>query len=335
MFDLVAGFVHTQCLTALVGFGTLEILLDGPQPVRRLAASAGVPVPRMRVLLDAGASLGLLRRLHDDLFTLTRRGAALTGVPGLADMIAHHSVLYRDLADPLAFFRGETDPELARFWPYVFGAGTAKDPETAARYSRLMAETQALVADETLDAISFAGRRHLMDVGGGTGTFLTCALLATQGLKATLFDLPAVVSGARDRFSSAGLTSRVTIRAGSFRDEPLPQGADTISLVRVLYDHADDTVAQLLAAAYRALPPGGLLVVSEPMAGGSRPTRAGDGYFAIYTLAMQTGRTRSAEEITEAMLKAGFSGVRQHPTNRPFVTSVVSGRRTSQSGCLN
>ena len=41
-------------------------------------------------------------------------------------MIAHHDVLYRDLADPVAFFRGETDTELARFWPYVFAAGQSE-----------------------------------------------------------------------------------------------------------------------------------------------------------------------------------------------------------------
>ncbi len=77
----------------------------------------------------------------------------------------------------------------------------------------------------------------------------------------------------------------------------LPQGADAISLVRVLYDHADDTVAPLLRAVHDALPPGGRVVVSEPMSGGDSPDPATDVYFSVYTLAMQTGRTRSAAEI--------------------------------------
>ena len=44
---------------------------------------------------------------------MTRRGARLVGVPGLDAMIKHHDILYRDLSDPAAFFRGETETELA------------------------------------------------------------------------------------------------------------------------------------------------------------------------------------------------------------------------------
>lgn len=326
MFDLVAGFVHTQCLAALVEFRTLDILLEAPQSAHRLAAAAKVPFERMSVLLDAGISLGLLRTDGRD-YRLTLRGAALTGVPGLSDMIRHHGVLYRDLADPAAFFRGEIAPELADFWPYVFGAGASQDPAKAERYSILMHETQSLVADETLAAVNLSGHRRLLDVGGGTGAFLLSALTANPKLEGVLFDLPQVTAGASRIISRSGLAERVSIVAGSFRDEPLPEGADAISLVRVLYDHADDTVATLLARAFRALPAGGTLLVSEPMTGGSRPSRSGNAYFAIYTMAMRTGRTRSPARIAKALYDAGFEAIRHRPTNRPFVTSVVTARK--------
>ena len=115
---------------------------------------------------------------------------------------------------------------------------------------------------------------------------------------------------------------------GSFRDDAsLPTGADTISLVRVLYDHADATVADLLRKVNAALPAGGRVVVSEPMAGGETPTRTGDAYFAFYTMAMQTGRARSAREIGDHLARAGFVDVEIHTTYRPFVTSVVSARK--------
>ena len=124
-----------------------------------------------------------------------------------------------------------------------------------------------------------------------------------------------------------GLSGRAEIVPGSFRDEPLPPGADAISLVRVLYDHSDETVAALLASCRAALAPGGRLIVSEPMSGGARPARAGDAYFALYTLAMGTGRARSADEIVELCAAAGFEGMRAHAARRPFVTGVVSCRK--------
>lgn len=323
MFDLVAGFVHSQMLMALVDLGVLETLRDGPQSVQALAHRHRVPSDRMAILAQAGAALGLLHRKGDRV-SLTRRGAALLGVPGLQAMIRHHRVLYRDLEDPVAFLRGETRPDLAGFWPYVFGPAAEIAPEDAERYSDLMADSQALVAEETLRAVSFRDTRSLTDVGGGTGVFLAAVARDNPRLGGTLFDLPEVAGQAAARFAREGLADRLAVVPGSFRTDPLPEGADTISLVRVLYDHSDATVDSLLSAVFEALPAGGRIVVSEPMSGGARPDRATDTYFAIYTLAMGTGRTRSARRICEMLSAAGFAEARQRRTHRPFVTSVVT-----------
>ena len=95
----------------------------------------------------------------------------------------------------------------------------------------------------------------------------------------------------------------------------------------MLYDHADDTVRALLARVHAALPPGGRLVVSEPMTGGPRPERAGDAYFALYCMAMRTGRARSAGEISALLAAAGFGRIAAPRPARPFITSVVTAVR--------
>ena len=324
MFDLVAGFCHSQVLLALVRLDLPAQLLDSPADTATLAARSRVPADRMVVLLNAAASLGLLRRRRD-LWSLTTRGAALAGVPGLQGMIAHHDVLYRDLTDPVAFFRGEVETELAAFWPYVFGATGATDPGVTATYSALMADSQLLVAADTIAAVDWSASRRVLDVGGGTGAFLTALGQAQPHLALDLFDLPAVAPGAAARFAAAGLTARASIHPGSFRDGPLPQGADTITLVRVLYDHADDTVLALLRVVRSALPPGGRLIVSEPMTGGDRPRRAGDAYFALYCMAMRTGRARSAARIADLLRQADFAVPHRQPRPaRPFVTTVIT-----------
>jgi demethylspheroidene O-methyltransferase len=320
LFEVVSGFVRSQALLALVELRILHRLANGPETTARLAHLTGAPVERMVVLCQAGAALALMRQKRG-LWQLSTRGAAFLTVPGLEAMVRHHPVLYRDLVDPAAFFRGQTETELAGFWPYVFGAGGAADPTLAARYSALMADSQALVAEDTLRLVNLSGVRHLVDIGGGTGAFLSAAGVAYPNLRRTLFDLPTVVAGA-----GARLGHDVAIHPGSFRDDPLPAGADAISLVRVLYDHADDTVAALLAKVRQALPAGGRLIISEPMSGASRPDPATDVYFAIYTLAMGTGRTRSAAEIATLCAGAGLDCSGRARTLRPFVTSVVEAR---------
>jgi demethylspheroidene O-methyltransferase len=319
LFDLIQGFVRSQVLLALVELDLFPALANGPRTAAQLAPGAGLTPERMLVLLQAGAALGLLCRKGEG-FTLARKGAAFMAVPGLAGMVRHHAVLYRDLADPVAFLRAETAPELARFWPYVFGAGAARDPAVAATYSTLMADSQTLVAEDVLRLVDLTGVRHLMDVGGGTGAFLRAVAAAHPDLTLTLFDLPAVLDSAR-------LPPRITPVPGSFRDDPLPTGADAISLVRVLYDHADATVQALLARVHAALPPGGRVIVAEPMGGGTRPDPATDVYFAFYCMAMGTGRTRPMAEIAAHLAAAGFTGIRQHPGPRPYVASAVTAQR--------
>lgn len=319
IFNVMQGFVQSQMLVALVELRVLNMLADGPSTAERLAARCGVPADRMQILLQSGAALGFIRRSGAD-FRLARRGAAFLAVPGLCDMVRHHHVLYSDLADPVAFLRAETSPALAGFWPYVFGAGAVSDPEQAAQYSRLMAESQHLVAQEALAHVSLGRARKLLDVGGGTGMFLRAVRASYPDLKLALFDLPDVVS-------QAALPADIERHAGSFRSDPLPEGADVISLVRVLYDHSDATVRELLAKVHAALPPQGRLLVIEPMSGGEKPDPQTDVYFSVYTLAMQTGRTRSAAQISELLAEAGFSSISKEKSSRRFVASVLEARR--------
>lgn len=318
LFDLMQGFVRSQVLAALVETRLLHRLAQTSAEPATLARLTGLPADRLGVLLQAGAAMGLLRRERDGAFALARRGAAFLGVPGLEDLVRHHVVLYADLAAPEAFFRGVTDPDLARFWPYVLGGRAGRGE--AARYSALMARTQALVAADTLDAVPALGRAsHLMDVGGGTGAFLRAVHARHPGVALTLFDLPEVVAGAK-------LPAGARVVPGSFRAGPLPPGADAISLVRVLYDHDDATVADLLARVRQALPAGGLLVVSEPMSGGPRPDPQTDVYFAVYTLAMNTGRTRCRRQIAALVAAAGFGRIATPASLRPYVTCTLTAR---------
>ncbi|MEM9854507.1 MAG: methyltransferase [Pseudomonadota bacterium] len=324
LFDLVAGFAQSQVLFALVELGVIDRLSNGAAQPSEILPELGDR--EAQLLLDGGVAIGLLRKSARG-YGLTVRGAALLGVPGLLPMIRHHGVFYRDMSDPVALLRGERSPELARFWPYVFGAGAAENPEIAQTYSDLMAQSQKLVAEDTLRAVSFAETRELLDIGGGTGAFLCALGHRFKAPKLHLFDLPAVAPGAESRFRAEHLSARARITPGSFRDDPLPRGADTISLVRVLYDHADETVTALLQKVHDALPPGGRIVISEPMTGGETPSVAGDVYFAFYTYCMATGQARSQARIVELLGEAGFSNIEAPKPRRAFVTSVVTGEK--------
>jgi demethylspheroidene O-methyltransferase len=178
-----------------------------------------------------------------------------------------------------------------------------------------------------LDAYPLGRHRCLLDVGGGDGTFLAAAAERVPGLRLILFDLPAVAEQARARFATAGLGARAAAVGGDFRSDPLPEGADIVSLVRVVHDHDDAGALALLRAVRRVLPAGGTLLVAEPMSDSRGAEPVGDAYFAFYLLAMGSGRPRSPRELRALLGAAGFARTRLLRTRMPLQTRVMLAKR--------
>lgn len=253
----------------------------------------------------------------------------MLGNPGVAAMVEHHAMLYADLMDPVALLRGEGrgETELARYWAYAGdGRPAGLPPERVAAYTALMSASQAMVADEVLSAYPLGRHRCLLDVGGGDGTFLAAAAARTPGLRLVLFDLPPVAERARVRFEAAGLAGRARAVGGDFGSDPLPEGADVVSLVRVIHDHDDAAALAILRAARRALPDDGALLLAEPMSGTAGAERSGDAYFGFYLLAMGSGRPRTAAELAGLLRAAGFDGGRLVATRNPLLTRLIMAR---------
>jgi demethylspheroidene O-methyltransferase len=110
---------------------------------------------------------------------------------------------------------------------------------------------------------------------------------------------------------------------GSFLSDPLPEGADAMTLVRVVHDHDDAMVRIILRAARAALPQHAALIIAEPMSGTRGAEPITDAYFGLYLLAMGSGRCRTVSELTGLLNEAGFATVRELPTRRPLLTRVL------------
>ncbi len=328
LFDLVAGFVYSQVLLAGVRLGLFELLAQQPLTLAELSARLQLPTDAAQRLLDAAVALRLLERRSGKRYGLGPLGAPLVGNRGLSSMIEHHAALYGDLSDPVALLRGHAaGDDLARYWPYASAASPERlDAASVARYSALMSASQPLVADQILDAYSVASHRCLMDVGGGEGSFLASAAQRSPSLRLMLFDLPAVADRARARLAALGMAQRATAIGGDFLAQPLPSGADLITLVRVIHDHSDEGAMALLRAVCAALPPGGTLLLAEPMARTAGAETMGDAYFGFYLLAMGRGRPRSADELSSMLRQAGFAQVRALRTQMPLQTGLLVAR---------
>jgi len=321
----VTGFVYSQVVHACVQLGLLQRLRDRPATAAQIAAEMQLHADAAACLLRAAQSLRLVEDRGAGRFGLGQAGAALLGNPGVLAMVRHHSLLYRDLADPVALLRSERGAtELGRYWAYAVAEAPGALPAPRVDdYTSLMADSQGLVAGEILDAYPMTGHRRLLDVGGGDGSFLASAAARWPHLELMLFDLPAVADRASRRLTAAGCASRTQLVGGDFRRDPLPVGADLVSLVRVLHDHDDDVVLRILREVRRILPDDGRVLIAEPMSGTRGAEPMGDAYFGLYLFAMGSGRPRTPAELGQLLAAAGFGPPRLQRTHVPLLTRVL------------
>jgi demethylspheroidene O-methyltransferase len=324
LFAKLAGFTTSWALAATEATGLLDRLADGPVAADTLPSALGLPADGARALLRAAAAAGLVRALPGERWALAEAGAALLANPGARAMIAHHRLLWTDLSDPLAVLRAPGGGTLAQLWTYA-GDGDAPEAGPAAAYSRLMALTQPMVAQQALAGWDFARHHAILDVAGGEGAFLEAVAATAPAARLALFDLPEVAARARARLAPLG--ARVTVHAGDLRRDSLPGGFDCVTLVRVLHDHDDAQASAIVARAATALAPGGSLVVVEPMAGDDAAGRAVAGYFVPYLRAMGAGRPRTPQETAAMLRAAGLGRVTRPPTPLPLIARLVAGTK--------
>lgn len=327
LFDLCSGFVYAQVLFACVQLNLFQILAEGPRSTADLARRLGLPADGAERLLRAAAALRLVEPRGEGRYGLGMLGAASLGSPGIAAMVGHHAHFYADLADPVALLEGHGPGALSGYWAYAAaGRPASLGTGQVAPYTALMSASQSFVADAILDAYPFKVHRALLDVAGGDGTFAARVAGRVPGLEVVTFDLPAVAALASARFEAAGLAGRARAVGGDMGRDALPAGCDVVTLIRVLHDHDDDAVLALLRACRAALPPGGTLVVAEPMSGiaGSEPMS--DAYLPLYLLAMGSGRVRSPATLMAMLAASGLEGAATLRTSDPLIASIVTAR---------
>jgi (2Fe-2S) ferredoxin/predicted O-methyltransferase YrrM len=161
-------------------------------------------------------------------------------------------------------------------------------------------------------AIGVEGVRNVLDVGGGSGAYSIAFAQASPGLEATVLDLPTVLPIAEGHVREAGLLGRVRLRAGDLRTDDLGTGHDLVLLSAICHMLDPEENRALLGRCFRALEPGGRIVISEFILEGDKTSPRSAALFSINMLVgTKGGASYSEAEYAEWLEGAGFREVRR------------------------
>ncbi len=270
-----------------------------------------------RILLDALVALRVLSK-QSDRYSVPEplRPMLVAHQPGSLLPMVHHSMNLLRNWSQLAWIvkAGIPGPRTASIRGF--------DADRAA-FIAAMHVVSGPIADDLVSRIGPLRFKHLLDVGGASGTWTIALLRANAAARATIFDLPDAVQQARSRFAGTEFVDRVDFAAGDFYRDELPKGADLAWVSAIIHQHAREDSRGLFAKVYRALEPGGHIAVRDIVMEPDRTRPAMGAMFAVNMLAnTERGDTYTFAEIAEDLRAAGFAAA-EHRVRSEDMSAVV------------
>jgi ubiquinone/menaquinone biosynthesis C-methylase UbiE len=309
-----AQFMAAKLLCVAVELGIFERLGDGPRTLDELAGATGLPRRSLRVVASGLAATGVLR--FED-------GRFANGEHAQAFLAGKTSV---DLRPGLRLYNHIVYPMWLGFEHTVRTGEPARHTQSNEAFARIFSEGveawTGVGARALADKYDFSPHRRILDVGGGTGSYLYPILDRYPEVRATLYDLPPSVAMARRRMAGEPCGGRIELAEGDALFDPLPEGHDAVLMAGFIHLFNADKIALVLRRVRAVVAAGArLLVVDQWM----DPTHTSPVFGALlaatYLLLAGDGDTYGIDEVEPWLQAAGFRFLEHRPLSG--VISVV------------
>ncbi len=297
---LARSFMESRVFLTAAELDLFTLLAERPMSLAEAAAARGADPRAMEILLDALAALGLLEKGEERWRTNAELAPYLTA-HGEKSLI------------PLALYSLGVWDRWSRLTERV--AGSRPEPGDRDAWTRSFIGAMHVIAapqaDGLVAAVEPGGARRLLDVGAGPATYTLAFVRAVPGLRATVFDLPAVVEMARERIAAAGLLDRFDFVGGDLRTDPLPGGHDLAFISAIVHMLGRAENVALLRKVHDALVPGARIVIRDHVMSPDRTAPRAGALFAVnMLLGTEAGGTYTLDDMACWLGEAGFERVR-------------------------
>jgi precorrin-6B methylase 2 len=176
-----------------------------------------------------------------------------------------------------------------------------------ASFIRAMHEVSHPVAADLVASVGPIAFRHLLDIGGASGTWTLEFLRLHPASTATIFDLPEVIPTAESLLTTAGLRDRVRLVPGNFYTDALPAGADLAWVSAIVHQNSREQNRTLFAKVFAALVPRGRILIRDIVMDDTRTNPAAGAFFAVNMLVSTPGgATFTFGELRDDLAATGF-----------------------------
>jgi hypothetical protein len=304
-------------LQASVRLGLFTVIADGMSTLSKITEKIKADTRGMEYLLNALSAMGLLIKVGDSYgnSTATREFLCTDSPHYLGHIILHHHHILDGWAQldvavrtgaPVSKRSYGSDIERESFLMGMFNLAMAFAPDLAVR-------------------MELQGRKRLLDLGGGPGTYAIHFCLANPDLQAVIFDRPTTQPFAETTVARFGLTERICFRGGDFNTDPITGGPyDVAWLSHILHSNGPAECRDMIRKVLAVMEPGGLILVHDFILENNKDSPE---FAALFSLNMlinnREGRTYSEEEITLMLRENGAKEIERHPFRGPNSSSII------------
>ncbi|HUW83092.1 MAG TPA: methyltransferase [Phycisphaerae bacterium] len=312
---------EARIVSAAAEVGVFDAIDERGRSARSIARRCRLDERATELLLNALAGLGLVR-LRGQAYSarpVVKRCLQENSPQSVTWMLRHHNQLAKSWA--------QLDDVLRRGGPVRREQQTRRAAEGTERFIRAMHDNSRTRAAAL--AHFFAGQdfRTMLDAGGGSGAYCQAFCRRWPKLQATLFDRPDVLKVARKIVGTESVGRRIHMVEGDLNDDPLPQGFDLVLLSNVIHSSGPDEIRLWFRKIYKALVPGGTLVIHDFLTNAARTQPKQAAVFAVNMLInTAAGRTYSHAELADWLRRANFSKIRRAEPAEP-TSGILIARR--------
>jgi hypothetical protein len=299
-------------------------LSAGPLTAAEVAAACGAKPEPTRFVLDACVTAGMIERDGEKYknsptseFFLVRGKGAYIG-----DGLKYAEDLYPAwgrVAELMRTGKPVMPPET------ILG----DDPEKTRAFVLAMHERAKGIGAVLPHGADLTGRKHLIDIGGGPGTYSVGLIRQTPGLRSTILDRPGVLAVTKELVAEQGFSDRVSLRPADYLKDDFGSGYDVALLSGMMHRETPESCQLLLRKAFAALDPGGLVMVSDVFFDDdSKQSPPFATFFAInMMLTAEHGTCHARTEMAAWMKTAGFVNVEIKPLPPPNPHTLLFGTK--------